>query len=180
MAIPGQTYSWWDRDCDFAGRRIRQDVRIAAQQLWEEACRRTDAVLFDRALAADLMERAVTEISRYLDRIGATTTQPKHRLLWIAFCRSLRRHAGKMRRLELVGGSSELAVRTIDEAWIPRLHARLDLDKILLRLSARNQNIFMLRAAGFKWPEIAVRAGASEAAVRNGFWREINKIRAKI
>jgi hypothetical protein len=59
MAGPVRAYCWWDRDTDASGRPIREDVRIAAHEIWEEACRRTHAVLKDRTLAADLMERSV-------------------------------------------------------------------------------------------------------------------------
>jgi hypothetical protein len=175
----GKTYSWWDRESDFAGRAIRQDVRTAAKQLWDEACRRSERVLADRTLAADLMEHSVAEISRYLNRVRAPLSRPKHGLLIVAFCRALRRHAAKMRRLEFVGASSELSDRSVDESWIRKLNARLDLENKVRQLSPRNGQVLMLRAAGFDWPEIAQRFGSSVVAVRNSFWREVARIRAK-
>jgi DNA-directed RNA polymerase specialized sigma24 family protein len=177
MARPLEAHSWWDREADSAGRVIRQDVRTAAHQLWEQACRRTDAVLADRAQAADLMERSVAEISRYLDRVGAPLSRPKHGLVMLAFCRALRRHAGKVRRLELVGGSLELSQRNIDEGWLRRLDTRLELENVARRLSKRNRDVFLLRAAGYAWPEIAQCLRTSVTTARNGFWREIGRIR---
>jgi len=177
MAGPVRAYSWWDRDADAAGRRIREDVRIAAHEIWEEACRRTHAVLRDRTLAADLMERSVAQISRYLDRIGAPPSSRKHGLLMVAFCRALRREAATLRRLELVGGSSELSDRTIDDGWVRRLNARLELETLVRGLSERNGQVLMLRASGFEWNEISRLLGASVAAIRNAYWREIRKIR---
>jgi DNA-directed RNA polymerase specialized sigma24 family protein len=177
MAGPLRAYCWWDRDADAAGRRIREDVRIAAHEIWEEACRRTNAVLRDGTLAADLMERSVAQISRYLDRVGAPLFSRKHGLLMVAFCRALRRQVATSRRLEFVGGSSALSDRAIDEGWIRQLNARLELENLVRHLSERNGQVLMLRAAGFEWDEISRLLGASVAAVRNSYWREIRKIR---
>ena len=70
MACAGRILAWWDRDVDHAGRPIRPDVRLAAHEIWEQACQRTQAVLSDHAPAAELMETAVVQVSRYLDRRG--------------------------------------------------------------------------------------------------------------
>jgi hypothetical protein len=177
--MPGPTRAccWWDRDADSAGRPIRHDVRIAAQDLWEEACRRTHAVLADRASAAELMEYSVAQVSRYLDRVGAPPSSRKHGLLMVAFCRALRRQAATLGRLQLVGGSAELSERAIDDGWIRQLNARLELQRLIRRLSEKNGLILMLRAAGFEWNEISRVLGASVSAVRNAYWREIRKIR---
>jgi hypothetical protein len=178
MARPARAYCWWDRESDSAGRPIREDVRIAAHDVWEEACRRAQAVVADRALAADLMEHSVAQISRYLDRVGAPVSRRKHGLLMVAFRRALRRHAASLQRLELVGGSSELSERVIDDGWARQLDARMELRKLVRRLSERNGQILVLRAAGFEWKEISRLMRASVAALRNGFWREIGKLRA--
>jgi DNA-directed RNA polymerase specialized sigma24 family protein len=180
MTGPVRAYCWWDRDADAAGRRIRKDVRIAAHEIWEEACRRTYAVLRDRTQAADLMERSVAQISRYLDRLGAPPSSCKHGLLMVAFCRALRREAATLRRLELVGGSSELSDRVVDDGWIRQLNTRLELERLIRQLSQRNGQILTLRAAGFEWDEISRLLGASVAALRNAYWREIRKIRELI
>jgi hypothetical protein len=62
---------WWDRELDSTGRPIRPDVRGAAHQIWENACRRVQALLGDASEAPELMEKAVVQVSRYLDRTGA-------------------------------------------------------------------------------------------------------------
>src|SRR5450631_429639 len=67
MTGPERMFSWWDREIDSAGRPIRADVRLAAHEIWEGACHRTQAVLADHTHAADLMESSVTQVSRYLD-----------------------------------------------------------------------------------------------------------------
>jgi DNA-directed RNA polymerase specialized sigma24 family protein len=124
------------------------------------------------------MENSVAQVSRYLDRIGATESLgARHGLLMVAFCRGLRRHTAKLNRLELVGGSGELAIRAIDDVSMRRLNACLDLENIVQRLSDTNSAVLMLRAAGFEWKEIAGIFGTSVATLRNRFWREIDKIR---
>jgi DNA-directed RNA polymerase specialized sigma24 family protein len=95
----------------------------------------------------------------------------------VAFCRGLRRHAAKLNRLELVGGSRELAIRAIDDGSMRRVNACLDLENIVQRLSDANSGVLMLRAAGFEWKEIAKIFGTSVATLRNRFWRELDKIK---
>ena len=178
MACADRTFLWWDREVDPAGRPIREDVRQAGHEIWEHACQRTRFLLGDAGPAAELMENSVAQVSRYLDRIGATESSgPRHGLLMVAFCRGLRRYAARLNRLELVGGSGELAIRAIDDGAMRRFNACLDLESIVQRLSGRNSAVLMLRAAGFKWNEVAELFGTSVATVRNRFWREIDKIR---
>jgi DNA-directed RNA polymerase specialized sigma24 family protein len=135
------------------------------------------AELADPAPAAELMENAVAQVSRYLDRIGAPLSSRKHGLLMLAFGRSLRRYASRSTRLELAGTSTELANRIAEECWVAQAHTRLELERIVRCLSDRNANVLLLRAAGYEWKEIADLLGPSAAALRNGFWREITRIR---
>ena len=178
MARRGRILAWWDRDVDRAGRPIRPDVRLAGHEIWEQACRRTQVLLADQSPTAELMENTVAQVSRYLDRIRAPLSTRKHGLLLVAFCRALGRYASKSSRLELVGGSGELSNHTADDAWVRQVNARLDFEKIVRQLSERNAAVLTLRAAEYQWKEIAQLFGVSVAAVRNSFWREIEKIRS--
>lgn len=162
---------------DRTGRPIRPDVRLAGHEIWEQACQRTHVLLADDGPAAELMEYTVAQVSRYLDRIGAPLSTRKHGLLLVAFCRALRRYAAKVSRLELAGGSGDLTNHTADNAWIRQVNARLDLENIVRQLSERNAAVLTLRAAEYEWKEIAQLFGVSAGAVRNSFWREIEKIR---
>lgn len=177
MAHAGKALLWWDRDIDQSGRPIRPDVRLAGHEIWKQACQRAQALLDDHGPAAELMENAVAQVSRYLDRIGAPTSSRKHALVMTAFCRGLRRYSGRLKRLELVGGSTELSTRAVDQDWISQENARIDLEKMIRQLSDRNGTVLMLRAGGFEWKEIAQIFGTSVAVARNGFWREIDRIR---
>ena len=164
---------------DRTGRPIRHDVRLAANEIWEQVCQRTHVLLADDEPAAELMEYTVAQVSRYLDRIAAPMSTRKHGLLLIAFCRALRRYAAKSSRLELVGGSDELSSYTSDNAWVRQVNARLDLESIVRQLSARNAAVLTLRAAEYEWKEIAQLFGVSAGAIRNAFWREIGRIRCE-
>ena len=177
MACRGRVLVWWDRELDSGGRLIRGDVRAAARELWEQACRQTVATVGDHGPAAELMEYAVAQVSRYLDRVGAPLGSRKHGLLMVAFTRNLRRHAHKLGRLELAGGANELAIYASSWSWIDRTNARLDLERIIRCLSETSGTVLMLRAAAFEWTEIASLLGTTPAAVRNNFWREIARLR---
>src|ERR1700733_4102162 len=177
MSCAERILAWWDRDLDHAGRPIRPDVRLAGHEIWEQACQRTQVLLADQSPAAELMENTVAQVSRYLDRIGAPLSTRKHGLLLVAFCRALRRYAAKSRRLELVGGSHDFSNYTADNAWVSQVDARLDFEKIVRQLSERNAAVLTLRAAEYEWKEIADLFGVSVSAVRNSFWREIERIR---
>src|SRR6202051_3858913 len=177
MARAGRFLAWGDRDPDHAGRPIRPDVRLAGHEIWEQACQRTQVLLADRSPAAELMENTVAQVSRYLDRIEAPLSTRKYGLVLVAFCRALRRYAAKSSRLELVGGAGELSQHAGGNAWVRKVDTRLNFEKIVRQLSERNAAVLTLRAAEFEWKEIADLFGVSVSAVRNSFWREIERIR---
>lgn len=126
------------------------------------------------------MEGAVAQVSRYLDRIGAPLSPRKHGLVMLAFCRALRRYQEKCARFKMQGGSADWDDVRIDANWVPQADARLDLERIVRRLSARNAEVLMLRAAGYEWKEIALVFKITVAAARNSFWREIEQIRESL
>jgi hypothetical protein len=139
---------WWDKDVDRAGRSIRADVRDAAHRIWGCAWRRTQSLLSDCSQAADLMESAVAQVSRYLDRDSVVLfSQGMEGLLMCAFQRSLYRHAAKLRRVETLGGTADLSTRAVDLTWPRHVHARLELDQIIRLLSERSRTILALRYA---------------------------------
>jgi DNA-directed RNA polymerase specialized sigma24 family protein len=180
MERPERILSWWDQEVDRTGRPIRDDVRSAAHEVWNEACRRTQSLLADPAEAADVMEDSIAQVSRYLDRISAPASSSKNGLLLLAFSRALRRLAAKSRRLEPAGGAVELSCRAVDHGWSRQVDARLDLENMIRKLSERNSVVLALRAAGYNWKEVAQALGTSVATVRNGFWREIREVRRKL
>jgi len=171
---------WWDREFDSSGRQIRADVRAAAHEIWPNACRHTQALLHDMGDAGELMEKAVAQVSQYLDRAGAAPySQNTNGILMCAFCRALRRYAMKINRLQCVGQSSDLPERVLAPRWAALLELRLDLAKFGGSLTKKVRTMLGLRSRGFDWNEIANVLHMSETAARTAFWREIRRAKSK-
>jgi hypothetical protein len=166
---------------DHAGRPIRDDVRIAALEMWPRACARARAVLRDVADAAGLLESAVEQISRYLDRLGASPfSENTAGLLTVAFCRTLGRHAAKLRRLETLGSAVEFAQLMSTSDLIGLVELRLDVDKIVRQLSYHGCTIVALKSAGYEWKYIAHLVGTTVSVAKTGFWREVRRARLRV
>jgi len=181
MTRLGSRPSWWDAEVDRAGRAIRADVRTAAHGIWHRACSRAESVLGDSTEAPALMEDSVAQVSRYLDRAAAPLgSQRTEGLLMITFYRALQRYAKKVRRVETVGGTGELADWLPDDEWAKHIDARLDLEKVVRHLSERSCTILALRDAGYEWREIAQALKISVPAAKNGLLRDLRRVRSKL
>lgn len=172
---------WWDRDVDQAGRPIRPDVRAAAHQIWRRASRWAETLISDSSQAADLMENTVAQVSRYLDRGNVPFfSREVVGLILLAFRRAAERRAAKLRRLETVGGSADLASRVIERNWIRQVDLQLDFDRAAAMLSERSRTILSLRYAGYTWNETANLMGASVPALRSAFWRDVGRVKDRM
>lgn len=96
-----------------------------------------------------------------------------------AICRSLRRYARKLSRLELAGGSAELSERRIAPDWTALVELRLDLERLSRSLSHKSRTMLDLRRSGFDWKEIADVLQMTDIAARAAFWREVKRARLK-
>jgi hypothetical protein len=181
MTDPGSNAPvWWDKEVDAAGRPIRLDVRTAAHQIWDAARRQAQHLLGDASEAPELMENAVAQVSRYLERSGTDLfTQNTAGILMCAICRSLRRYARKLNRLELVGGSTELSERRIAPDWTALVELRLDLERLTRSLNDKSRTMLDLRRRGFDWKEIADVLQMTDVAARAAFWREVKRAKLK-
>jgi DNA-directed RNA polymerase specialized sigma24 family protein len=172
---------WWDQELDPTGKPIRLDVRSAAREVWNDACAQTRALLGEPCEAAGLMERSVVQISRYLNRRGLPTfSQDTSGLLMCAFCRALRRHVAKLRRIELAPDLSEPSHRPPARSCASEEDCRLDAEKAARQLSDRGRQMYELRHAGFEWREIAQKLSTTDAAARAEFSRELRRARMKM
>src|SRR4051794_31612109 len=172
---------WWDQELDPTGKPIRLDVRSAAREVWKDACNQTRALLGEPCEAAGLMESSVVQISRYLNRRGAAIfSQDTSSLLMCAFCRALRRHVVKLRRIELAPDLSEASERLPTRSCTTEEDCRLDAEKAARQLSARGRQMYELRHAGFEWREIAQKLNLTDAAARAEFSRELKRARLKL
>lgn len=168
--------TWWDREFDDQGRPIRLDVRLAAHEIWDKACRRTIAVLGDGTEAAELMESTVMRVSDFMDRkTGPTGTDNLAGLVMVSFCRELNRLAARLRRFETAGSALDLERNTEHGNWWDEVGHELDKSKVLARLSLSHRHIWFLRNQGYDWSEIARRMGTSAASAKSGYWRGLQK-----
>jgi hypothetical protein len=127
------------------------------------------------------MEAAVSQISRYLDRIGsALFTENANGLLISAFCRALRRYALKLHRIELVGDISDLSEGFPARNCATKDDCRLDAEKAARHLSRRGRMMLELRRAGFGWKEIGEILKTTDCAARAEFSRELKRARLKV
>src|SRR5450631_1096820 len=162
MTGPERMFSWWDREIDSAGRPIRADVRLAAHEIWGEACRRAQSLIADCGQAAELMESSVAQVSRYLDRRSVLVfSRELDGLLMCAFRRALYRYADRLNRLQPVGGAGELSSRVVDRTWTRQVDVRLELEQVVRLLCERSRTILALRYAGYTWKESAKLLGTS-------------------
>jgi Sigma-70, region 4 len=182
MASSERFFPWWDRETDEeTGRPFRPDVREAAQRVWERVCLKTQEILGDPNDASEILESSVKTISRYLDKnnVPFYSADPGG-LLAVACYRALRRLARRRSRIELVGGSSELADILRVPDWRDEIDRRLFLEELARELDVRNRGILRLRIAGYDWKEIARMLGMSASAVRQGFWRDVRKVHLRL
>lgn len=172
---------WWDKDTDTSGRPIRPDVRASAHRIWSSASKTACTVTGDGGYAAELMENTVAQVSRYLDR-GAVLvfSRDLDGLLMLSFQRALRRRLAKLRRLESLGGVTELSNRAVDRTWMRQIHAHLELEQVVRSLSERSRSILALRYAGYTWKEVALMFNVSVPALRSVFWRDVGRVRIQL
>jgi DNA-directed RNA polymerase specialized sigma24 family protein len=171
---------WWDREYDYSGKPIRADVRAAAHEVWRQACDRVQAILGDTSDAAGLMERSVSQVSRYLDRIGsAPFAESRNGLLIRAFCRALRRYALKLNRIELVGDMNDFLEQLPGRSCASKEDRRLDAEKAIRQLSVTGRTMLELRRVGFEWKEIARILEMTDTAARAEFSRELKRAKLK-
>lgn len=180
-AFSGNNLLWWDRETDSSGRAIREDVRAAARQVWDDACKKTRALLGEPCEAAGLMERTVTQVSRYLDRRGIPMfAQDTGGLVLCAFCRALRRYGARHQRVELVQNAEELSAPDAGKHCTSKADCGLDAKKAASHLSPRGRKMYEGRRSGFEWKEIAQMLGTTAGAARAEYSRELKRARLKL
>lgn len=171
--------SWWGGNIDSAGTPIREDVSDAAQNIWPIVCREVQASLHDTSEAAELLEKSVCQISRYLNKQGAKTrdTNPPG-LLLTAVRRALLRKSRKADRVVAVGSGLD----TIHSApsWENDLVIEMFFEQLLRRLSPQGGKILTLRRSGYGWKEISEIVQIPTLRLKTRFWREIGQVRKNL
>ncbi len=165
---------WWDRELDDAGRVIRADVRSAAIKVWQNVCDVVEKVRGDTSEACELLDKAVTTISFYLDKKGVGETDPGG-LLVVAVHRAEKRRSRRERVIQAAGGTSELSEMLKAPDWVEFVERQLFLERLSSALSPATQAMLRLRMKGLTWTEIGKFLGKSPAAVRSQFWQDVRK-----
>ena len=154
-------------------------MRSAVIAVWNNSCRRMQSALGDSSQAAELMECAVAQVSRYLDRKGIALFSRKiEGLVAHCFQRAVQRDLSK--RKCLVSWDGEFPKRAVDETWLPQVQARLALQQIVGRLCEKSKTVLALRYAGYSWRETADVMGESVAALRTAFWRDVQRVKLQL
>ncbi|HJX85400.1 MAG TPA: hypothetical protein VJ723_13765 [Candidatus Angelobacter sp.] len=170
-SLPEASGCWLDHG-SVAGVAIREDVRDAAVQLWAVACGKTRAVMGDTAETAALMEVAVAQASKYLDRLGQEASPARtSAVLMKIFSRLLRRRATRLERLQPAGQDMEFMASV--SSWEDGVNAGIFLQQLERCMSRDGVTILTLRRDGHSWLEIAQMLRTTVAAVKKRFWREI-------
>ena len=127
------------------------------------------------------MESTVAQVSLYLNHRGVLVFSREIRgLLMRAFQRALHRHAGKLRRLEILGGTEELSRRAVDRTWTHQVHTHLEFEQIVGMLCESSRTILALRYAGYTWREAAQTLGTSVPCLRSAFWRDVARVKNEL
>jgi len=171
---------WWNREIDREGRSIRRDVREAADAIWENACGRAKAVLGDTTDAAEIMEECVARVSLSLDsRQEEPFSQNTSALLWVSFRNCVSNRAAKLRRQEAIADSEML--EPVAASGSPEaIESRIDLERLVRKLSTRSRTILVLRDAGYEWREIASLLQVTVPAAKSTFRRELREAQLQL
>jgi DNA-directed RNA polymerase specialized sigma24 family protein len=175
--MPGVRATYCENVNDSEGRAIREDVRQAAKTMWNATCSRTRAVLGDDVEAAEILERCVSRVSRYLDARGVGLfTQNVNALLFVSF----RRELWSMRsRRRIPVEINACADHLRDSSWSEIVELHLDLQSLIRQLSDRSRTVLYLRRAGYGWKEVAALLRTTVPEVKSSFWRELVRLKSK-
>jgi hypothetical protein len=182
MAFSDNLLPWWDREIDEdTGETIRADVRAAAHGVWKWVCIEARKTLGDYGDAAEVLESSVKCISRYLNKknVAPHSADPRG-LLALACYRALHRSARRQWRIELVGGTSELAELLRSPDWRDGMDRHLFLERLASKLDIKSRGILRLRMAGYDWQEIAQMTHSAPTALRKSFWRDLRKAHLRL
>lgn len=169
---------WWDRDIDRTGRKIRLDVREAALNVWQGPSFRIQFIVSDPSQAADLMEKTVAQLSRYLDRKEIALFSRKiEGLVAYSFQRAVKREFLKRSRMLPLDESGALSKSAADETWQRKVQARLELLELIGLLTEKSRSVLALRYAGYTWKETAQVMDESIPSLRSAFWRDVNRVK---
>ena len=174
MSRPTKLPSWWDREADDSQKPIRQDVRQAARDIWSRVCAQVHRILGDRTEAPELFERAIQDVSLYLDKINEPPTNPGG-LLLVAVRRLARRVAWRRDRVRAVGGLTDLPNLPAKWSETESIDRKIFVDELFAVLRPESQGVLRLRLQGLSWDEIGEMFQVDSAILQKRFWRDVRR-----
>jgi hypothetical protein len=174
---------FWINDRDRHGRPLEPAVIEAARAIWDRAHREVIFRLKDPGRAPEIIEATAVAVSRALQRAGREPIRDVEAYLAWACIRRINRIAVRENReqtgheivtLEVL--SANKAGRTednlVDELYVKELLSNMD---------TGTREIFMLRATGYSWGEIAkMRGYASPHSAEVQFGKKWKAVKARI
>jgi len=155
---------------------LREDVKHAANNIWKGVCITTRAILGDDAEAAEILERCLARVSRYLDAHGGVMfAQNVNALLFVSFRRELWSVRNRRKTAVAITECNHLA----DVTWFEIIDSQLDFEDLVRQLSDRSQIALNLRRAGYAWKEVAALLGTTVPVIKSSFWREVIRLKSK-
>jgi hypothetical protein len=174
---------FWINDRDHHGRPLEPAVIEAARAVWDRVHREVSFKLKDPGRAPEIIEAAAVAVSRALQRATRDPIRDMEAYLTWACIRRINRIAARENREQTgheIGTldvlSANKAGRTednlVDELYVKELLSNMDIG---------TREIFMLRATGYSWGEIAkMRGYASPHSAEVQFGKKWKAAKARI
>jgi DNA-binding NarL/FixJ family response regulator len=158
---------------------VRELFLSAAEGAWSYAQRMAWSYLNDDSLAADLLERALSVVSR---NVASANPLPTKSYIQGYLCNQVRRiakqEANRNKRQEYVGSLGDLEMLAT-----PRARAAEEevfLQQLLSHFSPQAQRIALAIRAGYTWREIAEQFDTEHSVVRRAFRVEADRALQKV
>ncbi len=156
---------FWINDRDHHGRPLEPRVIAAARTVWGRACRSVIHLLRDPGRAPEIVEAVAAAVSRRLRRTGLDPIRDVEAYLYWACVRSAKRIASR-ESTEQTGHETaaleSLAANTAGQRNVDPAD-ELYVKEILSLVDSPTRELFLMRAAGYPWGEIAKMRGYANA-----------------
>jgi DNA-directed RNA polymerase specialized sigma24 family protein len=168
---------FWNIETDRSGNPVSADVRVAAHQVWPVVLREVHWRCGDESEAAEIIEQAMLQTSRYLNRPGsAGPVQSMPGLVLTISRRLLRRRSRNWPRFQCLNWGNQRALSVAD--WEDQANRAILVRELTSRLSHESARILTLRMGEYGWEEIALILNTTVSAAKNRFWRELGSLKA--
>src|SRR5262249_23799932 len=162
---------FWTPGTDRKGRPVPQVLIEAAQHIWPRVLYLTERELKDKALGAEILDKAVCVVSNIMYRKGPQERilDPESYLYWAA-ARILYRTVEREKMIQVIDNLEPLTVpkkgRYRDSLTGTR--KKLLIHQVMRHMDRRTRRMFVLRVKGYSWAEVGKFFGitANNAAVQ--------------